>query len=93
MQSCTSQLRKRIEQAGNLAVLTRALKRTAGGSREFVVMDEEEERAPIERCFALSTHLAVVEMTLAMQPVSGRMKEQLGGAAYPRADSRRARSD
>ena len=28
--------------------------------------------APIERCFALSTNLAVVEMTLAMRPVGGR---------------------
>lgn len=30
--------------------------------------------APIERCFSLSTHLAVVEMTLAMRPVSGRLE-------------------
>lgn len=29
-------------------------------------------RAPIQRCFALSTHLAVVERTLGMHPVEGR---------------------
>lgn len=29
-------------------------------------------QAPIERCFALSTHLAVIERTLLMQPVEGR---------------------
>lgn len=38
----------------------------------FVVRDESVVRAPIDRCFALSTHLAVVEMTLAMRPVGGR---------------------
>ena len=41
--------------------------------REFVVREEIVVRAPIERCFALSTHLAVVEMVLAMRPVAGRM--------------------
>ena len=45
----------------------------AGDSPIFVVRDETEVRAPIERCFALSTHLAVVEMTLAMRPVRGRL--------------------
>ncbi|HEY4009938.1 MAG TPA: hypothetical protein VGM11_07285, partial [Acidobacteriaceae bacterium] len=29
-------------------------------------------RAPIQRCFALSTHLGVVERTLGMQAVEGR---------------------
>lgn len=38
----------------------------------FVVRDEALVLAPIERCFALSTHLAVVETTLAMRPVAGR---------------------
>lgn len=38
----------------------------------FVVRDETLVMAPIERCFGLSTHLAVVEMTLAMRPVGGR---------------------
>ncbi|MBS1803577.1 MAG: hypothetical protein JST28_09420 [Acidobacteria bacterium] len=43
-------------------------------SQVFVISDETTVRAPIARCFALSTHLAVVEMTLAMRPVSGRVK-------------------
>jgi ligand-binding SRPBCC domain-containing protein len=30
-------------------------------------------RAPIDRCFALSTHLAVVERELGMHPVEGRV--------------------
>ncbi len=38
----------------------------------FVVRDAIEVHAPIGRCFALSTHLAIVEMTLAMRPVGGR---------------------
>lgn len=41
-------------------------------SQFFVVRDEAAVMAPIDRCFALSTHLAVVQMTLAMRPVSGR---------------------
>jgi len=44
----------------------------ASADRWFVVRDQVVVRAPIERCFALSTHLAVVEMTLAMRPVGGR---------------------
>ena len=36
-------------------------------------------RAQIERCFALSTHLAVVEMTLAMRPVGGRLQRAVVG--------------
>ena len=36
-------------------------------------------RAPIERCFALSTHLAVVEMTLGMRPVGGRIEGFVAG--------------
>ena len=43
-------------------------------SHLFVVRNEAVVSAPIDRCFALSTHLAVVEMTLAMHPVSGRLK-------------------
>jgi len=38
-----------------------------------------EVHAPIERCFALSTHLAVVEMTLAMRPVRGRLTGAVSG--------------
>ena len=41
--------------------------------REFVLNETATIRAPIERCFALSTNLAVVEMTLRMTPVSGRL--------------------
>lgn len=44
----------------------------AADAHLFVVRDETVVMAPIERCFALSTHLAVVELTLAMQPVHGR---------------------
>ena len=40
----------------------------------FVVRNEAVVSAPIDRCFALSTHLAVVGMTLAMRPVSGRLE-------------------
>src|SRR4051812_48753144 len=48
-------------------------------SRLFVVRDEAVVSAPIERCFALSTHLAVVEMTLAMRPVAGRVEGAVVG--------------
>ena len=47
--------------------------------REFVVREEIVVRAPIERCFALSTHLAVVEMVLAMRPVAGRVAGSVVG--------------
>ena len=45
----------------------------------FVVRDEVAVRAPIERCFALSTNLAVVEATLAMRPVGGRLSGAVVG--------------
>jgi ligand-binding SRPBCC domain-containing protein len=45
----------------------------------FVVRDEVAVRAPIERCFALSTNMAVVELTLAMRPVSGRLEGAVVG--------------
>lgn len=45
----------------------------------FVIRDQVVVRAPIERCFALSTHLAVVEMTLAMRPVGGRVEGTVAG--------------
>jgi len=45
----------------------------------FVIRDQAIVSAPIERCFALSTHLAIVEMTLAMRPVSGRMEGVVTG--------------
>lgn len=48
-------------------------------SQVFVIRDETTACAPIERCFALSTHLAVVEMTLAMRPVSGRVEGAVAG--------------
>ena len=51
----------------------------AGDSQVFVVTERVEVLAPIERCFALSTHLAVVELTLAMRPVSGQTKGTVAG--------------
>ena len=51
----------------------------AADSHIFVIRDEALVSAPIERCFALSTHLAVVEITLAMRPVSGRMDGTVAG--------------
>jgi ligand-binding SRPBCC domain-containing protein len=47
--------------------------------RDFVVREEIAVRAPIDRCFALSTHLAVVEMVLDMRPVAGRMTGSVVG--------------
>jgi hypothetical protein len=49
------------------------------GEKWFVVRDEAEVRAPIQRCFGLSTHLAVVETTLAMRPVGGRLSGTVVG--------------
>jgi ligand-binding SRPBCC domain-containing protein len=40
--------------------------------REFVLREETTVRAPIERCFLLSTSLALVERELGMRPVGGR---------------------
>lgn len=48
-------------------------------SHLFVVRDEAVVSAPIERCFALSTHLAVVEMTLVMRPVRGKLEGAVVG--------------
>lgn len=46
----------------------------AGSSeRLFLVRDETVVHAPVERCFALSTDLAIVEMTMGMRPVGGRL--------------------
>lgn len=45
----------------------------------FVVREELAIRAPVERCFALSTNLAVVEMVLKMRPVGGRMSGEVTG--------------
>ncbi len=38
----------------------------------FVLRDETLVRAPIERCFLLSTNLEIVERELGMHPVRGR---------------------
>ena len=38
----------------------------------FTLRDEIVVRAPIDRCFLLSTSLAIVEMELGMRPVKGR---------------------
>jgi len=74
MQCPTSQLQKRTERQENRAELIRCLRGMAESPQVFIVRDEVEVHAPIERCFALSTHLAVVELTLAMRPVRGRME-------------------
>jgi ligand-binding SRPBCC domain-containing protein len=57
-----------------LVVIERGLMSMAVDSQVFVIRDQLVVGAPIERCFALSTHLAVVEMTLAMRPVGGRLE-------------------
>jgi ligand-binding SRPBCC domain-containing protein len=59
--------------------LQRSNQGMAGEARWFVVRDQAEVDAPIERCFALSTHLAVVQLTLAMRPVSGRLIGPVSG--------------
>jgi ligand-binding SRPBCC domain-containing protein len=41
-------------------------------ARQFELRDEVIIRAPIERCFLLSTSLAIVERELGMHPVRGR---------------------
>ncbi|WP_348264108.1 hypothetical protein P8935_06130 [Telmatobacter sp. DSM 110680] len=41
--------------------------------------EETAVRAPIDRCFSLSTHLAVVELVLEMRPVGGRMSGTVVG--------------
>jgi ligand-binding SRPBCC domain-containing protein len=38
----------------------------------FIVKDSIHINAPIERCFLLSTSIALVERTLRMQPVAGK---------------------
>ena len=40
--------------------------------KPFILRDEILIHAPIERCFALSTSLAVVQLELGMKPVAGR---------------------
>jgi ligand-binding SRPBCC domain-containing protein len=51
----------------------------AESTRLFLVRDETVVHAPIERCFALSTHLAIVEMTLGMRRVGGRLAGAVAG--------------
>ncbi|HEY1986683.1 MAG TPA: hypothetical protein VGG85_14805 [Terracidiphilus sp.] len=41
-------------------------------AREFSLHDEVVVRAPIERCFLLSTSVAIVQRELRMRPVRGR---------------------
>lgn len=41
-------------------------------ARLFVLNDEMVVRAPVERCFLLSTSVAIVKRELGMRPVSGR---------------------
>jgi len=45
----------------------------------FVVKDSIHIMAPIERCFLLSTSLAVVEREFSMRPVSGKQGERTSG--------------
>ena len=59
--------------AESLGAARRSNEQMAATESLFVVSDGIEVFAPIERCFALSTHLAIVEMTLAMRPVGGRI--------------------
>jgi ligand-binding SRPBCC domain-containing protein len=42
--------------------------------RPFILRDQIEVRAPIERCFLLSTSVALVQRELRMSPVRGRTK-------------------
>ncbi len=41
-------------------------------ARTFLLRDEVRVHAPLERCFLLSTSLAIVEQELKMKPVEGR---------------------
>lgn len=41
-------------------------------AREFMLRDEIVVWAPLERCFLLSTSIAIVERKLRMHPVGGR---------------------
>ena len=41
--------------------------------RTFFVREQMEVHAPIERCFSLSTHLALVADILRMRPIAGRV--------------------
>ena len=41
-------------------------------ARQFVLRDEVLVRAPAERCFLLSTSVAIVQRELGMRPVGGR---------------------
>jgi ligand-binding SRPBCC domain-containing protein len=45
----------------------------------FTVRDEMTLRAPLERCFLLSTSVAIVEMELRMRPVRGRTTGLVAG--------------
>lgn len=47
--------------------------------QSFELREELAVRAPIERCFALSTNLAVVEMVLGMRPIGGRRRGSVIG--------------
>lgn len=46
-------------------------------SSGFVLTDQIAVRAPIERCFRLSTNLQIVQEVLKMQPVRGRTSGQV----------------
>lgn len=44
----------------------------------FIVSDSIHVNAPVDRCFLLSTHVALASLTLQMQPVSGKTTGTLG---------------
>lgn len=47
--------------------------------QSFVVREEIKVSAPIERCFALSTNLALVAEILQMRPIGGRLAGFVNG--------------
>jgi len=48
-------------------------------AREFVLRDEIVVRAPIERCFLLSTSIEIVVQELRMRPIPGRISGLVTG--------------
>ena len=48
-------------------------------ARTFLLRDEVRVQAPVERCFLLSTSLAIVEQELGLRPVRGRTKGLVQG--------------
>jgi ligand-binding SRPBCC domain-containing protein len=57
-------------------------------SRCFVVRDEITVHGPMERCFQLSTNLAIIEAELGLHPVAGRMTGLVVGGDTVRWEGR-----